>query len=195
MIKQGIPAAKILMNGYTKLDPLFIDFNQKKSSPDKVTVLAAFSHNASTKVPEYERLLKTLEMNSNEINIIDVCHPAINRYSMTYDQYRMADVVISDCSSTLYEAWALGIPVVFPDWLVKGNIGKEYPDSFEELIFDEGIGFHASCIEEMMKSIYVAKEQGLDNQTKEFIEGIFPSELRGTSGKVTAQMPLEIANA
>jgi len=36
-----------------------------------------------------------------------------------------ADVVIADAGSTIYEAWALGKPVIFPDWLGKGRSAKE----------------------------------------------------------------------
>jgi len=192
MLKQGVAEEKILICGYSKLDKLFS--LKKETNTDKINLLFAPTHNASNKVSAYETLLNTLEYNKEEINLIESVHPADERANMTYDNYLKADVVISDCISTLYEAWALGIPVVFPDFIVKDNIIKRYPGSFEEEIYKNGIGYHASNPKELIDMVYMAKEKGLDSNTEEFIEGIFPKNLRGKSGEVTANMLLEIAN-
>jgi len=210
LINQGIAPEKILINGYPRLDTLF---NQEKPvrKNNKINLLFAPTHTmmlpASLKedpiavknvlleeVSANETLLKSLGEIPDDINLIESRHPANNRYNMTFDQYLIADVVISDCSSTLYEAWALGIPVVFPDWLVKDNIIKKYPNSFEEYIYTNSIGYHAQSANEMLKMIYIAKESGVDEQTKEFMEGIFPIQLRGNSGSITAKMLLDAAN-
>ncbi|WP_027400009.1 hypothetical protein [Anaerovorax odorimutans] len=194
MIKQGIPSSKLLLTGYTKIDPLFKLKKDQKINDKKINVLFAPTNSVAARVITYEKLLKTIKEVSKDINIIYAYHPGNDKSSITYEQYLIADVVISDISSTLYEAWALDIPVVFPDWVIKDEVVNNYTDSFEDFIFKNNIGYHASSCEEMIKMIYEAKEKGLDNKTKEFIEGIFPTELRGSSGKITAEILQQIAD-
>lgn len=87
----------------------------------------------------------------------------------------------------------MGIPVVFPDWLVKDHILANFPGSFEYIIYSQHIGYHSSSIHQMWDLIIKAKAIGIDSITKNFIEGIFPSKLRGISGKKTAEILLNIA--
>lgn len=99
-----------------------------------------------------------------------------------------ADVVISDAGSLVYEAWALGKPVVFPDWLVKEGVFKHFPGSFEEQIYREKIGYHVETPEQLGPMVERALMSGITEREKKFIDGIFPPELRGRSGEVTANL-------
>lgn len=196
MIGQGIPSEKILVNGYSKLDPLFNNKDKKQRIDNMVLVLFAPTHNIiedSENISIYNKIDICFEEIPNNIEIIKSWHPANDWNNMTYDQLLLADVVISDCSSVIYEAWALDIPVVFPDWIVKDFIIEKYPNSFEEYIYINKIGYHATNSKELLEMIYLAKKDGLDNETKSFIDGIFPKELRGKSGEVTAKLLLDIA--
>lgn len=197
MIKQGLPEKKILINGFTKLDPLFQDKNSLKNNDSKIHVLYAPTHNAKevtgNHVSSYPRFNTYLKEIPADVELINSYHPANNSREITLDLFKSADVVISDCSSVLYEAWALGIPVVFPDWLVKDTIIKRFKGSFEDSIYSQGIGYHAQNIDELWKLVRFARDHGMDSVTKYFIEGIFPSELRGSSGKVTAEILLKLA--
>lgn len=58
-----------------------------------------------------------------------------------------ADVVITDYSSVMYEAWALGKPVIFPRWSLGDRIVEEFPTSAEAEIYRHRIGFHADSPE------------------------------------------------
>jgi hypothetical protein len=199
MINQGMPSEKLLICGYTKLDTLFPVIHEELYS-DKIVVLYAPTHNMGDPLHDavscFPRLNKYFEHHPIDIRIIDSVHPANKEDGVpTMSLYKYADVVISDCSSTLYEAMALGIPVVFPDWLVCDCIYKCFPTSFEETIYKKQIGYHANNIDEFWELIRKAKNEGLNEKTKKFIDSIIPPQLRGNSGKVTADILIQLSNS
>jgi CDP-glycerol glycerophosphotransferase (TagB/SpsB family) len=61
-----------------------------------------------------------------------------------------SDVVISDFGTLVYEAWALGKPVIFPRWLLGDRIEKYLPGSAEAHIFGDRIGYHPNSLEELL---------------------------------------------
>jgi CDP-glycerol glycerophosphotransferase (TagB/SpsB family) len=201
MLKEGILEEKILVIGYTKLDSLFNNLQKKKGNDNKIHVLYAPTHNTGLILnPEawsfscFPRLNKYLFQAPEDMIIMDSLHPANDlEGKTTFDLYNWADVVISDCGSTLYEAWALNIPVVFPDWLVKEPISRGYKNSFENLIYNQNIGYHAINDKQFWDVIRYAKIKGLNRQTEDFIEGIFPKRLRGNSGRTMAEYLIKIA--
>lgn len=198
MISQGIPEKRLLICGYSKLDSMF-PFQKEPKEDDEIVVLYAPTHNmgepSSNSVSCYPRLNALIGNHPSDIRIIHSVHPANKEnYIPTTDLYKYADVVISDCSSTLYEAMALDIPVVFPDWLVRDMILRCFPNSFEDVIYKKGIGYHANNIEELWYLIRKAKKEGLSDKTKIFIDSIIPPHLRGNSGKTTADILIELAN-
>lgn len=197
MIREGIPDNKILTVGYSKLDPIF-QGPISKTSNSKKQILWAPTHNIKkwtiADVSSYPGFSEYLNKLPSEFDINTSLHPGNKANKKPILQELIdADVVISDCSSIMYEAWALDKPVIFPDWLVKDKIIKQYPKSFEKKIYNEEIGYHAKDITELIDLIYIGLEKGIDKKAQEFIEGILPKNLRGTSGYVTAQKLRELA--
>ncbi len=192
LIMQGFPADRIFMNGYTKMDPIF----QGKIKPqphNKPIVLWAPTHNAIKSVSSYPALNKQNKLLPDCYTIISSLHPCTSKGDPTMQLLANADVVIADCGSTLYEAWALGKPVIFPDWLVRDGIYKYFPGSFEEKIYKESIDYHAQTPAELPIFIEQALHDGIKPEVKRFIDGIFPPELRGKSGEATAKILKELS--
>jgi hypothetical protein len=197
MLSESVPENKVLINGYTKMDPIFQNKKLKIRNTSKINVLYAPTHNVQmldNSVSSYPRLLQYLDNVPEDIEFIVSPHPANNDKKITLESLLSADVVISDCSSMLYEAWALDAPVVFPDWLVKEPIMNYLKLSFEEKIYSQKIGYHAENINDMWHMVRKAKRRGIDKITRNFINQIFPPYLRGNSGKVTSKLLLKIAS-
>lgn len=192
LVKQGVPRDKILVGGYTKLDPIF----QGKYEQTRRTfgvILYAPTHGAIPEISLAGRFEQYLPQLEKYYTVIHSPHPAQVTGQKSEGQVTMqalvdADIVITDAGSLVYEAWALGKPVVFPSWLTKEGVCRYFPGSFEEQIYREEIGYHAKDYDGMMRCVKQAALLGMDDRTTDFIEQIFPTELRGRSGEVTADL-------
>jgi hypothetical protein len=183
LIYEGMDLKKIFVGGYPKMD--LVAKNIRVASTE---ILWCPTH-SNTPGSTYPGLLPTISTLKDKYKVVVSEHP-YNRESKlpTFSELSTAKVVIADCGSTLYEAWALGIPVVFADWLVKDKITTVLAGSFEAKIYNEGIGYHANSEEEFVDMIEKAyNEYYLDYKVKEFIDGIFAPSLVGKSGKRIAE--------
>ena len=70
------------------------------------------------------------------------------------------DYVISDFGTIVYEAWALGKPVIFPHWLIGDRIKRHLGKSAEAFIFHERLGLHADSPQQMID--FVMDGAGID---------------------------------
>lgn len=181
LIKQGLAANKIFVGGYPKLDLI-----QKPLRSETKNVLWAPTHSLSAG-STYPKLLEFIS--SLEYNVAVSLHPYDRENKIpTFEELTKARVVIADAGSTVYEALALGIPVVFADWISKELVCRYVPGSFEAKIFEKGIGYHARTKREMLAMIklaFAAKE--LDPRTQKFINRIIPAKFVGHSGKIIAE--------
>lgn len=197
LVRGGISPERILKIGFPKLDPLFQETGNKQPRSDRrKTVLYAPTHARAfgrcSSYPAFEELLPGFPQ---DLRVVSSPHPVHKENQMpTLLELNDADVVISDCSSLLYEAWALGKPVVFPDWLVKESIITRWPQSFAAQIYRDEIGYHAQNFKEMVDAVYLALEQGLDDKAHTFIEAYFPTAYRGRSGQICAGLLENMAN-
>jgi CDP-glycerol glycerophosphotransferase (TagB/SpsB family) len=184
---RGIDPSRILMIGYPKLDPIFQ--GEYKRTPGRKRILFAPTHTAIPNV-SCDSLEFCLDRLPDNWVVTCSLHPA-NRSDKNPTMQALvdADVVIADCGSMVYEAWALGKPVIFPDWLVKDAILRFFPGSLEAFIYQSGIGLHARSFDEMIDML----GSEIDNKAKNLMEQVFPAELRGQSGEVAAKKLLEVS--
>jgi len=182
LITLGTPPDKISVVGYPLLDVVW-----NTARAPRFLVWAP-THGATSNVTSADRLSEELLARLQDLfPFLTVLHPVASG-CLFRDVLPSARVVIADSGSTLYEAWAFGIPVVFPDWLVKEAVLKKWPGSFEAIIYERGLGWHANSEEELIDLIREVWTTGkLGTGVEEFMEGILPSELRGRSGAVAAR--------
>lgn len=195
---------EIFLSGYTKLDPL-INGDIKKTEYQKPFIVWAPTHGYSSKNKgrsSYPQCLDLIQKIPNDYIAKIALHPTskVNKnekQTPTLEDLLNANVVIADAGSTLYEAWILGKPVIFPDWICQAdtlNHFKKDPDNFEYQIYDKQIGYHAKNMNELNKMIEIALTKGMKDESKEFIEKIYPEKIRGKAGEKTAYHLKEIAN-
>jgi CDP-glycerol glycerophosphotransferase (TagB/SpsB family) len=192
LISQGVNPDKIFINGYTKLDPIF-QGKYKKNNYDKTTILFAPTHATIPNVSLYNRFDNILEKIPDDFILLKSEHPVQTKSDPTLQLLLDADIVIADSGSILYEAWSLGKQVIFADWLIKDGVNVNFHNSFEDYIYKQKIGLHAQDKNHFIKLLYKAKKEKISNQVNVFMKSIFPEELRGNSGKVTAKTLVTLA--
>ena len=193
LINRGIPAERIHIVGCPRLDPAF-QGKIKYTPSDKKRVAWLPTHNAIPEISSYPAFGRCLEWLPAEYEITGGLHPARrdNPAQTSMETLFNADVVLSDTSSMILEALSLGKPVILLDWLVKDGVLSLLHGTIEEMVYREGICYHAASLETLPAVIEQALVHGIDDKTQNFIDGIFPPELRGKSGKATADALREI---
>jgi hypothetical protein len=226
LVNLGVPIDKIYCVGWPKIDLLFSDRNtylndqkqilpkikiKKKIKKDrwvpknkKIKVLWAPSHNKYLKTsdcssfPLFNKFFRRLSNNPN----IDACvslHPRNNdKCEITTFKLSNCDCVIADYGSTIYEAWALGIPVIFPSWLVASNIIEQLPGSAEAYIYNNKIGIHARGYEDLISKIIthappLPSSKSLNEKVKTFMSQYLPSKYNGKSGLTIADLMVKLS--
>ncbi|SEA29863.1 CDP-glycerol glycerophosphotransferase family protein [Alkalimonas amylolytica] len=191
--------SQIVVAGSPRVDYLKRLQSQMPAVSGKLRVLWAPGHDnwkdkdgsAMGSYPQFQGYLDKLR---RDFEVTSVVHPR-NRKDKTAitEALLQADVVISDFSSVIYEAWALGKPVIFPRWLLGDKVLKRAPTSAEAYIFAEGLGYHPQSMEELIQIL----QQGpvICERTQQFIEEYIYQDDHLSAGQIIAQHVINLADA
>jgi hypothetical protein len=204
----GSDTEQICEVGYAKLDPLF-DGVRVPRPDDRIRVLWAPTHGGGGEGNrdgvQRRRWRRTSWWSQAEIvglldpELFDVRvapHPRHRPdHRATLDEYRDCDVVIADGGSTIYEAWALDLPVVFPSWITgqANRLRAARQWTFEADIYSERIGYHATRPDALAAQVSRAASNGITAAEQRFVERILPRAHRGVSGRMHAEALVAIA--
>jgi hypothetical protein len=203
------PLERVCEVGYTKIDPVYP--LQRSPAPDgRIRVLWAPTHggggeahiNGPEPIGRHKRtshwrgaeLLALLDPDRFDVTV--ALHPRHRPDKRaTLDEYRSCDVVIADGGSTIYEAWALGLPAVFPAWITRdANVQRPLRAwTFEADIYAHQIDYHAGRPDRFAATIERAVAAGITREAVEFVEQILPARYRGRSGELHAEALRAIA--
>jgi len=185
LLEGGIQKEKVHIIGHPGMDAVFQGRIAKQLRTEKRIVVVALSHSSylgtwkdiSELIPKPIRILT---------EVVEIVHP-VRGWMIARDYLQHAAVCISDVSGTIFEAWALGVPVVFPSWRQDDRKGWKTPGSPLTKIYEEEIGYHAGGEHDFERQIRKAMAEGITNEEKEFIEDYFPFALHGFSGVIAAE--------
>ncbi len=187
--------------GWPRLDVLVGQLrppSRRLLGESKPRVLWAPTHNrrrrgdtgrSTSSFPAFENYLRTLSRFAS----VDVSVHPRNRTDRTPTGASMprADIVIADFGTTVYEAWALGKPVIFPRWLLADRIAEYIPGSAEAYIFRERIGYHPDSFDEMVDIIRAGPE--VTDEVQEFIDDFLDPTYYGRSSARVAEVLQRLA--
>lgn len=203
LLSTGVPARQIVELGYPKLDPLFRSQVNPRQHDGRVRVVYAPTHGGGGELAhmndteptgrkssrcttwwERDKVLGLLDR--ERFDVVLAPHPRHRPdRQATFAEYIGADVVIADGGSTIYEGWALGIPVVLPAWLAAA--GNQSRGGFEGYIYYNRIGYHAQRPAQLAPLVLQAATEGMRQPETAFIDGILPPAYRGKSGQLHAE--------
>jgi hypothetical protein len=194
--------SQVHINGWPRLDLLVArqaEFDRSDVPQDqrRARVLWAPTHDyrkrgpdsaSTSSFPEFEGHLPALR---EHFDVQVSLHPR-NRTDKrpTGEQLLWADYVISDFGTMVYEAWALGKPVLFPFWIMGERIIRHLKQSAEAEIFQQRIGHHADSIEEMVAILGAGPV--VEDDVTAFMDGYLDPKYLGCSGQRTANLLRDI---
>jgi hypothetical protein len=196
-----LSAEQVHVVGWPRLDLLIGQVptaSRRSFGAAKPRILWAPTHNrrkrgetgrSTSSFPDFENYLRTL----SRFAWIDVSVHPRNRTDRTPTGASMprADIVVADFGTTVYEAWALGKPVIFPRWLLADSIAEFMPGSAESHIFSERIGYHPDSFDELVDIVRSGPVVTPDVQS--FMADYLAPEHFGRSSARVAQVLTEIA--
>ena len=184
----GWPRLDLLIEQQAAYDAADVDRSERRPR-----VLWAPTHDFRKRGPEqrstssYPEFTKHLPALEEHFDVQVSLHPR-NREEKrpTSQQLLWADYVVSDFGTMVYEAWALGKPVVFPYWIMGDLIVRYLKGSAEAQIFAERIGYHADSIEELVAML--REEPRIESEVTAFMDHYLDPTSLGCSGKRTARL-------
>jgi hypothetical protein len=160
-------------------------------APTHDKVKRGAENKSTSSYPDFEAWLPALrEKYPVEVSL----HPRNRKDKKpTIEKLVDADYVISDFGTMVYEAWALGKPVIFPRWILGNRIQEYLPHSAEAYIFEKRIGYHADSPGEMMEIL----DSGpvLTSDVEEFMDSYLDNYRSGNASERIATVLREMAGA
>ena len=204
LVGRGIDPSRIIEVGYTKLDPLFNGDIEAPKRDGRIRVVWAPTHGGggertpgtpghvamkASAFSSHHRGGEILErLPESEFDVVVARHPRHRPDGRsTLSEYAGADVVIADGGSTIYEAWALDLPVVFPTWMT-GPAFTGARSTMEGDVYTDRIGWHVDDPDDLAATVAAAADMGITDPERDFIEPIFPRKYRGVSGRLHAEV-------
>ena len=188
---------RIHVVGWPRLDILLATQQEMPvvpRSPDaRPKVLWAPTHDFARRGEEslsnssYPELLEFVPMFEKHFDLAISLHPR-NRKDKRPTQFSLldCDYVISDFGTLVYEAWALGKPVIFPHWLIGDRIKRHLGESAEAFIFHKRLGLHADSPQQVID--FVMGGAGIDRRTSAFADDWLAPAHAGRSGERVAAL-------
>jgi hypothetical protein len=188
--------------GWPRLDMLIGELRPPARKPligdGKPRILWAPTHNrrrrgeaarSTSSFPTFQRYLRAL----SKFAWVDVSVHPRNRTDRTPTGASMprADIIVADFGTTVYEAWALGKPVIFPRWLLADRIADHLPGSAESYIFEKDIGYHPRAFDEMIDIIKAGPV--ITPDVTEFMNDYLEPKYFGRSSARVAELLTSIA--
>lgn len=186
-----VGAERIHVVGWPRLDVLLATQQEMPMVPrtpgERPKVLWAPTHDYARRghdkgsMSSFPGLLEFVPMFEEHFDFAVSLHPR-NRRDKQPTRYDLldCDYVISDFGTIVYEAWALGKPVIFPHWLIGDRIKRHLAGSAEAFIFHERLGLHADNPQQMID--FVMGGAGLDARTADFLDDCLAPAYAGRSG-------------
>lgn len=207
-VQGGFPRHRIRELGYPKLDPLFQGKIAGAERDGRIRVVWAPTHGgggeryvrgnrlapgAGATTWWHRREILSL-LDEQTFAVVEAPHPRHRPDGRaTLAEYVGADVVIADGGSTIYEAMALGVPVVLPSWITRRRLlERDGGRTLEARIYRERIGYHADRPDQLPGLVRLAAAEGPTVEQEAFIAEVLPPELRGHGGKLHAAFLLEL---
>jgi len=194
-------ADQIRIVGWPRLDALLKADKKRRDLPQdalpskKRKVLWAPTHAGGSDrdyaISSYPGMLAYEDRLAREFQYTASLHPNLREGGKpTFEALVEADIVIADRGTMVYEAWALGKPVIFPSWLI-GEGNRRYDlGSAEQHIFENNIGFHANSIDELIDM--AESVEGIGSGVEEFIGSYISKDSLGKSYSLISEVVREV---
>ena len=192
-----VDAERIHVVGWPRLDALLATQKTMPVVPrapgTRPRVLWAPTHDYARRgkdrdsMSSYPELLEFVPMFEKYFDFSVSLHPRNRKDKQpTHHSLLDCDYVISDFGTIVYEAWALGKPVIFPHWLIGRRIKEYLGKSAEGFIFREKLGLHAKSPQQMID--FVMDGTTIDRRTLSFMDDYLAPAYAGHSGERVAAL-------
>jgi CDP-glycerol glycerophosphotransferase (TagB/SpsB family) len=192
-----VDADRIHVVGWPRLDALLASQQSMPAVPrapgTRPKVLWAPTHDYARRgadrdsMSSYSELQEFVPMFEKHFDFSISLHPRNRKDKQpTHHSLLDCDYVISDFGTIVYEAWALGKPVIFPHWLIGHRIKRHLGRSAEAFIFQKRLGLHANSPQQMID--FVMDGAGIDARTSAFLDDYLAPAHAGTSGERVAAL-------